>query len=546
MRCPLAQAPWIRNQLLSLEQQDRSWRLLAWLGLCATWKPSGPAEPCLRWQCLLLAAARLCRVAQCWWARLPPELRRVEHGGQLCRLFWPPPHSQAAVTIIVHSFGWWMERVSKLQSFTVSMIQHLAESSGWVMTVIDREIGSSLGSAEQPAPPSKDGVGPSGGGGQTPESGISDGVMVPQSKEFDSSSAQPAHERDADFNGPSGTKATAWQLEVLFAVQHFAEQLWAVWGADLAMLSMLLAAFAAGNALSLLLAALVCLCMASRGRHQSWLWSHWVVPVLGCVLLLQYALLLGFPSPIDPPLTTFVPAAQNLGAGTLDFPAARLLAADPSGGLGLSDRINSHLRHDHPAGGWPSGTVDSEPSLLSSLSDVNAAGGSATKHPKSEALLLLQRWCALVDIQTASLWALCLSLLCCMQQAFASTHLGDIPADTVAGRSPGPAPQSQAAFQSSVFHPLLYSEQASWSWLDWLRYEVIKYSRDLLLVCVALVCFVEKDILHAGYLALVLVFFRMRRGFLGTDRQLLVWLPAFNMAVIVLQLMYQVGSTHEA
>jgi len=70
-------------------------------------------------------------------------------------------------------------------------------------------------------------------------------------------------------------------------------------------------------------------------------------------------------------------------------------------------------------------------------------------------------------------------------------------------------------------------------------------------VCVAGLCIKQKDLLHAGYLAITLLFFRQRyllmtapaaqQGIAVRGARLFAWLPAFNLVVMTLTLLYQVG-----
>lgn len=69
-------------------------------------------------------------------------------------------------------------------------------------------------------------------------------------------------------------------------------------------------------------------------------------------------------------------------------------------------------------------------------------------------------------------------------------------------------------------------------------------------VCVAALCIKQKDLLHAGYLAITLLFFRQRTslitapaapvGAVAKGARLFLWLPAFNLLVMGLTLLYQV------
>jgi hypothetical protein len=76
-------------------------------------------------------------------------------------------------------------------------------------------------------------------------------------------------------------------------------------------------------------------------------------------------------------------------------------------------------------------------------------------------------------------------------------------------------------------------------------------------VCVAGLCIKQKDLLHAGYLAITLLFFRQRTLLMTAPAaqhdgavkgvRLFMWLPAFNLMVMTLTLIYQVcGKLPEA
>ncbi len=67
----------------------------------------------------------------------------------------------------------------------------------------------------------------------------------------------------------------------------------------------------------------------------------------------------------------------------------------------------------------------------------------------------------------------------------------------------------------------------------------------------AALCIKQKDLLHAGYLAITLLFFRQRTQLmmapaaphgtvLARGARLFLWLPAFNLFVMGLTLIYQV------
>lgn len=59
-------------------------------------------------------------------------------------------------------------------------------------------------------------------------------------------------------------------------------------------------------------------------------------------------------------------------------------------------------------------------------------------------------------------------------------------------------------------------------------------------VCMVGVCTVQKDVVHAGYLGIALLFFRQREQLMIPGSQLFAWLPAFNFVVMLLMIIYQV------
>ncbi len=64
-----------------------------------------------------------------------------------------------------------------------------------------------------------------------------------------------------------------------------------------------------------------------------------------------------------------------------------------------------------------------------------------------------------------------------------------------------------------------------------------RHYSDAVLVAVIALCTLENDVIHAGYLALALYFFRQRES-LRTPA-LFRWLPLYNFGVMLLSLAYQ-------
>lgn len=158
---------------------------------------------------------------------------------------------------------------------------------------------------------------------------------------------------------------------------------------------------------------------------------------------------------------------------------------------------------------------------------------SATAHSPQPGLLLLSTlrgarhallgWLGARDVTTVALWALAAALGCCVMQAQTDAHTVLAAASEGSGPRHGPrwglgwlggkgggrarggqgeggdleAPllgeqQQQQQVQHArahlpplppLFAPLDFAHQPDWGWLDWGRYLAIKHSIDVLLVC---------------------------------------------------------------
>ena len=64
-----------------------------------------------------------------------------------------------------------------------------------------------------------------------------------------------------------------------------------------------------------------------------------------------------------------------------------------------------------------------------------------------------------------------------------------------------------------------------------------RHYSDAVLVAVIALCTLENDVIHAGYLALALYFFRHRESL--RSPALFRWLPLYNFAVMLISLAYQ-------
>lgn len=91
----------------------------------------------------------------------------------------------------------------------------------------------------------------------------------------------------------------------------------------------------------------------------------------------------------------------------------------------------------------------------------------------------------------------------------------------------------------NVWAPLIREAMPSWRLHDRIRYAVYRRSLEALLIAVVLVCVMENDIIHAGYLAIALFFFRSRLTLRNRRNSAFAILPGYNMAVMAIALAYQ-------
>ncbi|KAK8711565.1 hypothetical protein V6N13_146843 [Hibiscus sabdariffa] len=90
-----------------------------------------------------------------------------------------------------------------------------------------------------------------------------------------------------------------------------------------------------------------------------------------------------------------------------------------------------------------------------------------------------------------------------------------------------------------VWRELSFETKSMWTFLDYIRLYCYCHLLDLVLVLILITGTLEYDILHLGYLAFALVFFRMRLEILEKKNKMFKFLRIYNFAVIVLCLAYQ-------
>ncbi|XP_062143961.1 piezo-type mechanosensitive ion channel homolog [Alnus glutinosa] len=90
-----------------------------------------------------------------------------------------------------------------------------------------------------------------------------------------------------------------------------------------------------------------------------------------------------------------------------------------------------------------------------------------------------------------------------------------------------------------VWRDLSFETKSMWTFLDYLRLYCYCHLLDLVLALILITGTLEYDILHLGYLAFALVFFRMRLEILKKKNKIFKFLRIYNFVLIVLSLAYQ-------
>ncbi|XP_024017344.1 piezo-type mechanosensitive ion channel homolog [Morus notabilis] len=90
-----------------------------------------------------------------------------------------------------------------------------------------------------------------------------------------------------------------------------------------------------------------------------------------------------------------------------------------------------------------------------------------------------------------------------------------------------------------VWRDLSFETKSMWTFLDYLRLYLYCHLLDLVLILILITGTLEYDILHLGYLAFALIFFRLRLEILKKRNKIFRFLRIYNFTVIVLSLAYQ-------
>lgn len=587
------QIAWLRH-LFAPSDSSYLVQLLGWVGLRII-PPDHPSRllRSINWKCVVLGAATLSHYATRWAQQLPREVVKAAKHGNPCPLFWPPfdsgQHGQRSwdqaggitslplLVPITSAFQW-------LGRAVIQVADQLQAKAYWALTALD-----------------------------VPQEDLRGLIRAPGSSKIRALARRgPVHKALphtrplSHFGVLEPSPSTLRTLCLIgLATRGFVEGFFDNWGLEVCMLVLVTSAFLSCTVVSLLYLLIVFLGSTTKGSTRVFWWKGFAVPVLGVLLVFQYAVFLG---KVPSRSVEQVTAGEFRNLLQLSAAAARLGQAYE---IPVGQRFSARLE----LSGW--------------FPRLPSGGGASPGCPDSAVdPFAVDHWLGLRDVSIKSLWLLFLSAsLCVMQshhdrykQKVLASHPGqggtgtsqdaheevnntevlDLLLDpgatqaqgsegVVDGRGSGgskrpdgreiPKAQNSRRQQcqgsprssdpggaesrsarsadveheggrrpscsdtplssTSLFQPVLYPQQWRWSWLDWWRYQTVKYSLDLVLVSVVVLCSMQKDVVHAGYLAVALVFFRQRRVLQQPGYSLFLWLPVYNCIVIALTLAYQ-------
>ncbi|CAL8464921.1 g4456 [Coccomyxa elongata] len=459
-------------------------RIVRYLGLLSC--GSGQTlEMLLRAKCLILIAITLKRRSLRWVRHLPEAVKRAGAPSSQCCLFWTP--SDAEVTEDSASLGLWKRIRNSALGRSVrlaikDLMKQIQDSSQRLLQAMDWP--ATTGASGRHSPPEAEGS--------------------------STRSREPKQPLEAQESSEEASRSLLWRIvdvnrwlrqlhKVKLAFQDWAERFWQDWGMDLAMGTLLLAAFFSINLLSLVYLAMIAVGMAVPPHPRRLIWRFCVLPLLAFLLIAQYSFFIGLPPPFD---------------------------------------------RDASLGGYMGSSADGKASWF------------MRRHHDSDADSV-KDWLGYGHIDSAALWALFFAFAATVLQVhhdlWHHSRLGrqyswfspsasqtiDASSPGMAGNQLGGRPNGASLQQANVWAPMEYEAMASWSWIDWIRFMFYRHYTDVVLVAVVALCTLENDVIHAAYLAIALLLFR-RRDVLRTERQTLFrWLPLYNFAVMLLTLLYQ-------
>ena len=476
------QITWIKT---TIAPSEAGANLLAWLGVDASGAdeppPASYMECILRFKAALLASVALNQRALLWWAKLPSIVRDEAKCGAACPVFWPPtpewlPPSSAEQTADQPIPQQQQQPQLESQGSITLAAQPITVSARVALHTVAQRA-RTLRNLAQQALQAVDWPSPAPREIFYTE-GEDAGAEEEDDREMLSATSESPHRRGSQTEHDTSNNSTRSELSAFrFAIQDWIERCYDDWGLEIGLFTLLFAAFIAANALSLGYMVAVAVGMIAPPKLRRVLWTWIVMPVLGIVLIWQYSELVG----------------------------------------------------------WP-------PSREQNASDVSYHFIGHFKFPLSDDV---RAWLGLDKIEPKAVWALFFAFATSVLQVYCDRGKQDgvcapsssASAPLLVGGSTDHLSNNRANPQ--VWAPLRHSTQSTWRWHDWVRYNVYRKSLDFLLVAVVALCTLDNDIIHAGYLALALFFFRSRVALRARRNGLFMWLPLYNFAVMAVVLAYQ-------
>ncbi|PRW58918.1 piezo-type mechanosensitive ion channel-like protein isoform X1 [Chlorella sorokiniana] len=501
--------PYIQDLLLHLSPDALDFARWTGFRLPPPPEPGGPSEAAstqlerlLRLKMLLLVAVALRMRAFRWQAKLPEEVRAAGRCGAPCPLFWPcsPGYEPPPLDMPAGSTAWpWLGArtlLGALHEALALLLSKAQHATAQALRAVDWPAGEEERAEQQQQ--------------QQQQQFVASGGAVPA--------------------GSASASQRQWWL-LRFAFQDWTERCWQEWRLDITLFVLLLAAFAAANALSLVAITFVGLGMALGPRAQQRLFKFVVVPTLGMLALGEYAVLLGPP----PRLHLLLAMARELKAwlGLVDVdPSTLWLLLLAYGASVLLVHADDWERCAGAQQGWqaqqPVAAGQQQPDVaVGQISRASSFDGIECPSPPP-------------GRSSGPPWALEKAegggparQHATLQVSAAEPLLGP-----GAGQAAGSASDDSTG-APGLWQPLTLEAQPGWQWHDRLRYWFFRFFLDALLVCVVALSTLEVDALHLCYLALVLWLFRNRIALRYLRNRLFVWLPLLNFAVICATLIYQ-------
>lgn len=499
------QVPWIVKNLISIAPPWitailSSENMMLWIGVVAENAPVAPSkmEQLLRLKSLLLIAIALKQQSMKWLVKLPLEVREAGPCHAACALFWPPYPGYLGQSMT----GTIADRSASPHATQLSTAQQppppgglLPDTSSGPGSIHDAPItidnilsrSSSLSSAQvilhntlskvrdiaqqalqavdwpspRPESPSVPATASTVrhqeevAGNDTAHCGASL-IAAHNTEEHASAERSIVSTQEVDGRSREGGHFIAFK----YALQDWIERWYAEWGIEVCLFLLLIAAFIAADALSLVYMIIVAVGMSVSGTLRRRAWSWVVTPLLGLILVWQYGELVGMPPTV--------------------YHGCSMLQLAP----------------------------DSRSDFLT--------------------------WLGLQGVAPGSVWSLFFAFVASVLQV-----QYDIGTTQHGADGTGQNYHHTNNGSMVLWAPLRHSSQPAWHWHDWFRYLTCKWYLDALLVIVVTLCSLDNDIVHAGYLAIALFFFRARISLRSRKNSLFWWLPAYNFAVMMVALAYQ-------